>query len=368
MQSCYRAFINLITVQQVMSKKHLYILLLAMFGITACKKSGAPHIDPVKPPGVDVYVAGNVEGDDINSVQLATYWKNGVPVVLPNSLSNLGSTAFGIAIHDTDVYVVGRTLMGDHFVATYWKNGQAVKLADSESSANAIAINGDDVYIAGLVTPTTLHRKATYWKNGVATIIPPTTETAATEAKAIAVSGNDVYMAGNTYDLGLDQATYWKNGVATVLQNTPSISSLANGIAVNGTDVYVVGLVTTQYSTAKVATVWKNGTATSLTDGTGLSVANSIAINGADVYIAGYINGEVALWKNGKATVLNNGASNQQTISLLNAVALHGNDVFVSGGYLFSTGYGNSVYWRNGLPVNLPNGLTGTTTITVVSK
>jgi hypothetical protein len=59
-----------------------------------------------------------------------------------------------------------------------------------------------------------------------------------------------------------------------------------------------------------IATLWKNGSAAYLSDGTQKAGAESVAISGSDVYISGYqFSGTtnqyaVNLWKNGTATTL----------------------------------------------------------------
>ena len=64
-------------------------------------------------------------------------------------------------------------------------------------------------------------------------------------------------------------------------------------------DVYVAGV------RGNNATLWKNGIAKNLTDGTNYAYANSVFVSGGDVYVAGYeINGQnyiATLWKNGIA-------------------------------------------------------------------
>ena len=67
-----------------------------------------------------------------------------------------------------------------------------------DSAAQAIFIDGTDVYIAGYEGA-----GAKYWKNGVPVSVP-----FATVAKAVFVDGADVYIAGN---IG-KRARYWKNG------------------------------------------------------------------------------------------------------------------------------------------------------------
>ncbi|MBA3673788.1 MAG: hypothetical protein H0W75_02340 [Chitinophagaceae bacterium] len=58
----------------------------------------------------------------------------------------------------------------------------------------------------------------------------------------------------------------------------------------------------------KVAKIWKNGVATSLSDGTKDASAYSVFVSGSDVYVAGKEEaGSITiakLWKNGVATSL----------------------------------------------------------------
>jgi hypothetical protein len=80
-------------------------------------------------------------------------------------------------------------------------------------------------------------------------------------AYAIALSGNDVYIAGTTFghnNINGSNAVFWKNGVQVSL--TPdSIGSTGASIAVYGNNIYVAG--TKFYKHEDVATYWRNGQA-----------------------------------------------------------------------------------------------------------
>lgn len=97
---------------------------------------------------------------DEDGKEVAIYWKNGEPVILPG-----GCRANAIAVSGNDVYVTGidRNAEGANIIV-YWKNGKAVRLTDgkeaSGAGASVITVAGNDVYIAGY-----LDGKATYWKN-----------------------------------------------------------------------------------------------------------------------------------------------------------------------------------------------------------
>ena len=77
-------------------------------------------------------------------------------------------------------------------------------------------------------------------------------------------------------------ATVWKNGVAQKLTDGTNEAG-ARSVYVSGSDVYVAGY------DGNVATVWKNGVAQNLTDGTYEAKANSVFVSGDDVYVVGLI-------------------------------------------------------------------------------
>ena len=224
--------------------------------------------------GSDVYVAGNED-------RIAEYWKNGVPVALTDDIS--GAQANAITVSGTDVYVAGyqdKTTILDPThtltvqVAKYWKNGVPVELTTGLEPAIAfsISVSGTDVYVAGWENRTlTGGGIAKYWKNGAAVEL---TTQPNTWASSIVASGANVYVAANITQGGStlnNLAETWQNGTIQSL-NTGNDNVAANQLAVFGTDVYVVG-------TAGInAVVWKNGVSTPLTDGSNFAMANSIAV------------------------------------------------------------------------------------------
>ncbi len=84
-----------------------------------------------------------------------------------------------------------------------------------------------------------------------------------------------MYVAGYESNGIKDVAKVWKNGVATSLTNG-SNDAVANSVFVLGTDVYVAGYE--KKGTKTVAKVWKNGVATSLTNGSNDARANSVYV------------------------------------------------------------------------------------------
>ena len=77
-----------------------------------------------------------------------------------------------------------------------------------------------------------------------------------------------IYVAGREGNV----AKYWKNGLATSLTNGVNVAS-AESIFVSGNDVHVVGHEFN--GTYNVAKYWKNGIVTNLSDGTSSADASS---------------------------------------------------------------------------------------------
>jgi hypothetical protein len=151
---------------------------------------------------------------------------------------------------------------------------------------------------------------------------------------------NDIYIA-----------TYWKNGVSTVLKGDTINDSNANGIAICGSDVYVVGDISVQipnsYIVTDIATYWKNGAPHKLGQGT----ISAIATKGKDVYMVGTSFGfgddKMAIWKNGVLDTLGNGE--------ISSIAIDGDDIYMAGFQTMTVQVGDTwqktnvaVYWKNG--------------------
>jgi hypothetical protein len=284
----------------------------------------------------NVYVVGVVDTS-------ACYWVNGK---LYNVGRGFNTQAMGVkAIHDT-VYILVGTVYGapadppgivvPGFVLILYPNGGSSEM-DQVANYGHPVLGGIDVaagqvYTAGasLYTDRFLggqpvyEQQPVYWKNGeVQDKLPYPAPYALMEgiASAISVSGTDVYTAGSEFssqDSGgyhdlTPQPVYWKNNTAVEL-DAPLAIGQATGIAVSGTDVYVLG---EEYSGGQYEPCfWKNGTVNWLGRVGFTGYANAIALSGSDVYTAGYgminpdpnnsgVTADVAAqWKNGDVTLL----------------------------------------------------------------
>jgi hypothetical protein len=283
--------------------------------------------------GDDVYVAGEYYSISTNNGGYSTpvYWKNNVPVILPGDPTQVrGASANAIAVHGADVYVAGYCGMsdGNDIAACYWKNGARTDLSPTNGQAYAtgIAIHGNDVYISGYISGNTLDMVPVYWKNGQLMQLPDNSKNATPEGIVID-DNNNVYLPGSNYaqitpNMQSNVPAYWKNGSLNILSNGNNDISIgyASSITLQGTDVFMAGniaLSSPPYN--PIATYWKNGALTMLTKSSEFGSAYGISVNNADVYVVGeYSFGTVtpsggqtyaAIWKNGVATQLSNTGS-----------------------------------------------------------
>ena len=307
-------------------------------------------------PAPDVYVGG-YEGSTA-STRIAKVWKNGIAI----SLQGIGSASDvdGLLIDNTDVYAAGSAITAiSHSDPVLWKNGSLVSLpanpcGNGTSVLTSVLVSGPDLYMGGYQSQPAACGQASpvTWKNSVITYLPvdgvfPN----GGEIYSIAISGSDFYAVGADNTVASpysSKAKIWKNGVATVISSSNYAS--AQGIAVVGTDVYVAGYELSGSKT--VATVWKNGIGTTLSNVTNDAKGNSIFVSGSDVYVAGYENlGSVqraVVWKNGVPTYLTDGTNNAVGWS----VFVYGTDVYVAGHEKSGSNF-VAKYWKNGMPTVL---------------
>lgn len=306
----------------------------------------------------DVFVAGSQN----NSARpLATYWKNSVAVKLSTEESALSS----IFVNGSDVYAAGNERINNLQLANYWKNGTKTTLGTNESAANSISVNGNDVHVGGweIINGFDLPR---YWKNGSGTTISvndPIISKIVTgngSCTGVYVNNNTVYAVGS-YRNSQGRFSPWEftNGIipANTIPNNDK-HCFANAVFVSGSE-YVAGNQNNATTGLAMATIWKNGTAATLTAGTAsVGVATAVFVVANDVYVAGYEQENyygggpsfAKYWKNGievKLSTVSSGAT---------GIAVFGNDVYVSG-WENNGSYNVAKYWKNGVPVNLGNAI-----------
>ncbi len=286
--------------------------------------------------GSDVYVAGTIGTTTV-------YWKNGgnpVHVAPQAPDGNYDTTVTtGIFATATDVYVTDYGITGyqNLYLGSYFDQNKGITAyygADKYSQANSVYVSGSDIYIGGSYAAFATAQNGyneylpvpVYWKNNVAVDLPyakalPVPGTPSATVNSTIVSGTDVYNAGtqgagfqDVYNTLTPFPVYWKNDSVIALQ--APYEGMATGIALAGTDVYVVG---SQYHTTQYqACYWKNGTLSYLPQQKGNgSYATGVATYSSDAYTSGAdFDGNfgytAVYWKNGNEVLLTDGTKYAQ--------------------------------------------------------
>ena len=258
----------------------------------------------------------------------------------------------------SNVYVAGYENSGTNNTAKYWKNGKAVDLLTSGNAlvATSIAALGEDLHVVGWEGDSTSAAQPKYWKNGV--LQPFSGQYLPTVLSKVLLLGNDVYVAGSGGDAGGYYAMYWKNGVPVNLNN--ALGGWARDMAIADGDVYVTGNASGGPGELAVARYWKNGVSVDLTSGPEQHLPNGIAVSGGNVHVVGTMGGKyrtiAKYWKNGVETILSPSSyhSNAEDVAVL------GNDVYIVGNVADSLSYYSAIIWKNGFETTLPGGVAAT--------
>lgn len=325
-----------------MWKKYRVSILVFIFLNFGCSKSSTTEAPPLFTPGVDVYMAG-----ELNSK--AVYWRNGEVVELaPNA------TAYAIQVVGSDIFVGGYvydTNFRPH--AAYWKNGVQVILEGSGiSQVLGLCVDGGDIYCVGDFQnpPNTIGDTAVYWKNNNPRINLSMNSYA--RASAVSIVGSAIYITGQ-FGINPDTAVVWKN----FIQYTYSTPGHMSALAFSGTDSFFVG------SAGFDAAYWAVDSLHRLIPG--FAFANSIALHGSDVFIGGARRDQnnftqAGYWKNDSMIVL----TSDGQASHVNGVVFAAND-FYAVGYI-AGGNPGPVYWKNDTIHKL--GTTGVVNAVCVAK
>jgi len=155
---------------------------------------------------------------------------------------------------------------------------------------------------------------------------------------------------------------------AVLIYSCKKESNNGSSSQIDEVDIYTAGYEFN--GSVSVATYWKNGIATRLSDGTHASEARSIVVSGNNVYVAGVENNNAVYWKNGTLVNLINNPATYYRLSWADGIAVSGDDVYVAGtvnGFFPGTNSLGLVakYWKNGVPVNLTSEYFGSQTSSI---
>jgi hypothetical protein len=323
----------------------------------------------------DLYIAGNgtrYYPGDIYTDYGAGFWKNGIFTAFGGGY-DVGRSARAMAVVGDDVYVAGHVANYlNWMMPALWKNGVHIQLGGTGNAyhqyAQSLAVAGSDVYVAGYIYSVP-YFTASLWKvtGTTATSMPLPLSTGMIESDAygVTVVGNDVYTVGSVMNNSGGFAALWKNGGVPTLLSPSSTWGKAKAIAVSGSDIYIAGYEgCPNYGCSQTFKVWKNNAGNSISLATVFGSTDDvtgICMSGNDIYISGYVANQnnfavATVWKVSGNTVtaipLSKGVSN----GYANGVTAVGKDVFVIGYENLPEGnrYPVAKYWRlsNGSPVD----------------
>jgi hypothetical protein len=218
------------------------------------------------------------------------------------------------------VYVLGTT--GDSIV--YWKDDTVhlitttVPGTNPEYTITSMAIANGHAYACGTGTTwngNIMSTAAYLWTDGNRATLPYTGNAT---AKVVFTSGTDVYVAGTGVVTQGTAAILWKNGTASTLTDTGTIQDYVSGGLASGSNIYVSGGNSEEYelnpSQTRIAAYWKNGGINSL-DGGLVSTypggnliqispfTTGIYVSGNDVYVSGALYNEAAMTPIGQGAI-----------------------------------------------------------------
>jgi hypothetical protein len=327
------------------------VLLVMSISIFGCSKSDEPELPTTSGNATDVYIVGYTMNSGNKAVP--TIWKNGIPAILPSD-ANVNTVGFKIAVSSNDVYAVNGIDGTNQIIM--WKNGISSVVAQDAKVEDLIVDNGN-VYILGRKKGFSYR----YWKNGVETIL--TNGLSGNFVKDMVVVNGDVHIAGSVEVGSSNVVKYWKNGAATSVSN-PNFRAFANGIAVDGLDVYVLfrELETNGTYTLKI---WKNGAITTLESGIHNDFSmgkGKIVTTPNTVFVTAGLSvdnetSKIGFWKNGLKTNLTSGNAS----SIPDDMKITGNDAHIIGRERNPGADGKFVlkYWKNGLETILTSDADG---------
>lgn len=181
---------------------------------------GATELSSVYVNDGDVYVAGKYGGKP-------AIWINGEP----HCVSSSSGCMTDLVIYDNKVYAVG--YIGSYYFpsAILWRDGEIIEFGEDKTTANAIEISDGNIYIVGEKNDC-----ATLWVN----LEPYILEYDKSSAYAVAVLGDDIYVGGQgfSYD-GRSESRLWKNG--ELLEQSKDMGYQIMSLTVASDKLYVGG-------------------------------------------------------------------------------------------------------------------------------
>jgi hypothetical protein len=307
-------------------------------------------------PEYDVYAAGYIT---IGTKQTAAYWKNGQLTTVDNPAA-LGGTLNDIAVTGGNVHLLGAEVQLEgtstyNVYAKYWLNGNATQIGGVNSIPNRMEVVNSDVHIVGssVISGVTT---AKYWKNGMDMNLNGANKIIATD---ISIYGNKYYISGND---GSNAAVWENSTIAKRFDYDPGQGEQVDACALSS--IYAYG--DNEYVYGGHADVqgqqWGFMSGVSVSGYT--AVVTSVYRHNGVNYGAGHMKSSAT--SSYKAILLTQ-TQPMQTLSTNNAEA---NAVMVVDGDVYVGGSENdvAVYWKNGTKVTLTGAESAVNAIYVVER
>ena len=263
-------------------------------------------------------------------------------------------------IEGKTIYIVGDSYNeNNEYTSCYWVNGERVELPGGYTATDIVVSNGN-VYTSGTANG------ACYWINQQRYDLPGN----GGEAEAIVVEGEDIYVAG-WYNNG---SCYWKNGQRIDLTVNRDSQAFAIGVRDNGS-IYVGGYYMNNHH-YYIPCFWKDGnnrTNLPIPNG-GDGEVNDIALEDGNMrYYSGYVlktssfagyTPTAAYWRHTTRNDLPFGGSTYDIYGATgHGIKIYNGDVYVAGYTDWFEDINDSLtggtvpqYWRNGEIYDLPGG------------
>jgi len=276
--------------------------------------------------------------------------------------------AFEDTTHN-NLYIMGSVgTSSSSLMPCYWENGTLYTLDYAGNiwgqASGAVVDSSGNLYITGYLGSSSSSYVPYFWKNNSNATILPLNSKAYGWANGIAIYSSTIYIAGTEGNSSSDEVPcFWTvigTSAATAIDlpmNTGNTFGVARGVVVSGSSAYISGAEGTA-STSKVPCYWtvngtSPGTASDLPIGANTyGWAQGIAINGSNVYIAG-IEGtssstDPCYWENGSpVSTMPVGTGNSSYWEYWASADTSGN-LYTVGAVGTSSSTPIPCYWENG--------------------
>ncbi len=361
--------------------RRLSILFFGLLLLSCTKKDdspttpeeGGPDITSFSPTsgpvGTEIFITGKNFGSTVtsNTVKIG----NNTATVNSASITELFITVpNGAATGKVSVTVGGKTDTGGTFTVTQDEESTGIVLNKKQltlftlDSETLSIISGNDDN-ASITWGTNDENIAKVDDNGKITgISEGTTIITATvgdnNVAALVHVKPSVFAAGYEMKNGIEVVTIWKNGVATNLTDGTKFGA-ATSMFVDGLNIYVCGIESNQNDLPS-ARVWKNGEPIyTLSDASNYGVAHSIYVYDSDIYVAGSETDDDDI---ANATIWKNGVTYATLADGMGMDGSLGSGIFVNETGIYTAGYeedpeninGTAKLWKNTTKENLTDG------------